>query len=130
MFHGSPRHDSVIYHKGDKMIFCELIYAFTYNFRGTLCALALVQPLDAPLQITGSRRIVDRDMGLCRVKERRREDAIIVPLRSVRRGALLVTDASRPQERLVVDALDGDMFLRCVDIFPDRDMAAQIRLRL
>lgn len=83
-----------------------------------------------PLQLSGANRRIDRDLALCRVKERSRVDSIIIPLRSVDRGALLVSDSSRPRDRLVIDALDGDMFLRCIDLFPDRDMAMQIRLRL
>ncbi|KAI0091220.1 hypothetical protein BDY19DRAFT_934569 [Irpex rosettiformis] len=132
MFHGAPRHDSVIVDCGwDKPpIFCKLLYTFTYKFRGTVLALALVHPYDASLQSSSSRRRVDRDLALCRVAEQPRRQSRIVPLRAIRRGALLVGDSKRLREHLVIDALDGDMFLRCIDLFPSREMAAQIRLRI
>ncbi|KAI0777095.1 hypothetical protein BC629DRAFT_1736243 [Irpex lacteus] len=129
-FHGATRHDAVIFNHGNRTLFGELVYAFTYKFKGATCTLALIHPFDTSLQLSGARRIIDRDLGLCRLKERRRVDSIIVPLRAVTRGALVVVDASRPGNRLVIDTLDEDMFLRCIDLFPDRDMATQIRLRL
>ena len=38
-----------------------------------------------------------------------------------------MNDSSRSGERLVIDALDGDMILRCAEIFPNRLMAVQKR---
>lgn len=129
-FHGARRHDVVIFNHRSRIIFGELIYTFTYKFKGATCALALIQPFDSAVQLTGARRIIDRDLGLCRLKEDPRINSIIVPLRSVIRGALVVRDSSRLHDRLVVDTLDEDMFLRCINLFPDRDMATQIRLRI
>ncbi|KAI0796362.1 hypothetical protein BC629DRAFT_1734435 [Irpex lacteus] len=130
MFHGKTRHDSVIVEHSSRHIYCELIFTFTYEFGGATCALALVHPFDLSPQISLAQRRVDRELGLCRVKERPRRDSIIVPLRSIKRGALLVPDLSRKNERLVVDTLDGDTFLRCIHLFPDRNMAAHIRMQL
>lgn len=130
LFHGKPRHDSIIVEYGSRYIYCELIFTFTYEFGGATCALALVHPFDLSPQLSLAQRRIDRELGLCRVKERPRIDSIIVPLRSIKRGALLVSDSSRKHERLVVDTLDGDSFLRCIDLFPDRNMAAHIRVQL
>ena len=129
-FHGAPRHDSAILAYRDRAVFCQLIYTFTYTFQGVTCGLALVQPFDAPLSLGHSRQQVDYGLGLCRVKSRSRKDSIVVPIRSLVRGALTIAEHSslHSNERLVVDALDGDMFLRCIDIFPNRDLAAQIRM--
>ncbi len=122
-FRGAPRHDSVLMDWDGGYKFFKLVFTFMYKFRGVACALALVLPLDFPI---GPRRpAVDRDLGLCRLVERPPSESKIVPLRALRRGALLIPDSKRVRNHLVVDALDGDMFLRCVDLFPDRDMAAQ-----
>lgn len=130
LFHGKPRYDCVIIEHASRLMFCQLICVFTYKFRDATCGLALVLPFDLTPNLPGAKRQIDRDLGLCRVKERSRADSIIISVRAIKRGALVVSDSSRVHERLVVDTLDGDMFLRCIDLFPDRDMAAQIRLGL
>ncbi|KAI0814934.1 hypothetical protein BC629DRAFT_1279974, partial [Irpex lacteus] len=129
-FHKKPRYDCVIVEQASRLIFCQLVYVFTFKFGGAVSGLALVQPLDATPNLSGAKRRIDRELGLCRVKEKPRKDSIIVPLRAIKRGALLLSDASHEHERLVVDTLDEDMFFRCIDLFPNRDMAAQVRMRL
>ena len=127
LFHGAPRHDVALVLYGDRHIFCQLVFTFIFKFKGVSIALALVQPLNAPLQLNATMRQIDRDLGLCRVRERSRKESLVIPLRSIVRGALVVNDSSRSGERLVIDALDGDMILRCAEIFPNRLMAVQER---
>ncbi|KAI0699097.1 hypothetical protein BC835DRAFT_1461472 [Cytidiella melzeri] len=125
-FHGAPRHDTVIVNVGpDEMsAFCKLILPFTYKYEETVYALALVQMCETP---SGIRQPADRDLGLCRIREQPRRQSQVIPLRAVRRGALMVANPRSPGEHFVVDALDSDMFLRCIELFPDRNMAAQIQ---
>lgn len=89
--------------------------------------LALVKPLDAA---TGAEHLVERDLGLCRLRERTGrtrgyEKFIVIPARSIIRGALVIEDTEQSGEYLAMDTLDCDMFLRLIDLFPNRNMAAQ-----
>jgi hypothetical protein len=122
-FHGMPRRDFVMVDSGADIqpTFGQLVFVFTYRFRDTSYALALYQPFNAP--ISGSRP-VDQDLGFCRIQEQPRRNSQIIPVRAIKRGALLIKDPQRSLEHLVVDTLDGDMFLRCIDLFPERGMAA------
>lgn len=127
-FHGAPRHDCVIVHVGpdDASMFCRLVFVFTYSLGEQTYALALVQPFDLAKPGTETRE-VDRHLALCRLRERPRADSIIISARSIRRGAVLLSDTSRAGEYLVLDMLDGDMFMRAVELFPDRNLIAQRR---
>ena len=53
----------------------------------------------------------DKDLGLYRLQLKTKQYEII-SLESIVRGALLVPDSARPGQYLVVDTVDGDMFLR------------------
>jgi hypothetical protein len=122
-FHGAPRHDFVMVNAGgNDLFFSQLVFIFTYRYQDVLYALALVQPLDATVT---DQPETDCSLGLCRIRAQPRKDSRIIPVRAIRRGALVVPDHKRANEHLVIDALDGDMFLRCIDLFPGRDMAAQ-----
>jgi hypothetical protein len=117
---GHERYDSVIVNLSEaRVIFCTLVCVFTYCYSGKTFALALVQPLNAPC----TSRSGDRELGLCRVRAKPRRDSLIIPVRSIIRGALLAKDCKHPGEFTVVDTLDTDIFLRLITLFPDRDIA-------
>ena len=82
--------------------------------------LSLVQPLDAP----SSGRSGDNELGLCRVREKGRAQTRVLPARSIIRGALVVQDPAHLTEYTVVDTVDTDMFLRCMALFPHRDIVS------
>lgn len=118
----TPRYDSVIVNNGDSgSIICKLVRAFTYTVteEQQSYALLLVQPLDAPIV---NPRPGDFEIGLCRLRERSRTQSRVIPARSVIRAALIVEDPMHAGEYTVVDTIDTDMFLRCMDLFPDRDI--------
>ena len=74
--------------------------------------LALVQPFDEPIA-SRDRPKKDQDLGFLRVCSRKSSEFIFVE--SIVRGALVVTDrdpSRKHDERLVVDLVDTDMFLR------------------
>ena len=118
------RHDGVLINMNDATIFCELISSFVYVYDEQPYALALVKPLDAAI---GSQRLVERDLGQCRLQARRSgpEQHTIFPARSIRRGGLIYQEPKKPGEYTVLDTIDGDMFLRLIQLFPNRQMAAQ-----
>ncbi|KIK17105.1 hypothetical protein PISMIDRAFT_47765, partial [Pisolithus microcarpus 441] len=86
-FHGQPRYDcALIQFSETEAAFVRLIFLFT-------CQL-------------------DRDFQLIRVKAVPRVASIFIPVKSIIRGALLYPDPGRHGEFLVVEHVDGDMFLR------------------
>ncbi|KAI0087064.1 hypothetical protein BDY19DRAFT_995481 [Irpex rosettiformis] len=122
LFYGSPRYDSAIMlwrgEDGETQSICRLIRAFTYEVDGRKYGLALVQPFDEQVQL----RAEDRELGICRVRARKRRDSVVVPIRAIIRGAVTVEDRSTNfDEYMVVDSLDEDMFLRLMPLFPERD---------
>lgn len=72
-------------------------------------SFALVQPLDAP---TGSKTKVDKDLDFIRLRSRKQSESEFISVKSIIRGALLVEDRRRLGDFLVVDTVDGDWFLR------------------
>lgn len=70
--------------------------------------LAFIQPYDEPI-LPRDRPKKDDDLGLLRVRSRKSSD-----VESIVRGALLATDpdVNRKHDRLVIDTVDTDMFLR------------------
>ena len=111
-FHGKPHYDSVLFQiSAEKVAFARLVFMFscsipsfgTYDF-------ALVRPITA--DISANRNSFDEAFRLTRVKARPRAASIFIPIRSIMRGALLYPDPKHKDEFLVVEHVDGDMFLR------------------
>lgn len=69
----------------------------------------MIQPFDRP---TGVARRKDRDLGFYRVGAQPRNKTEIISTQSIIRGAYIVPDFEKDTEFLVVDTIDGDMFLR------------------
>ena len=107
-FFGSERHDHVIVQLEHGYFFARLLHLFKVTMGKQTHALAYVESYCRP---PGSMRHKDKDLGLYRLqlKAKRYE---IISLESVVRGALLVSDSDNPEEYLVVDTVDSDMFLR------------------
>lgn len=110
-FFGAPRYDcAYVQLTPTKTAFVRLITFFTCQIHGFgELQLALVQPYIAGV---GRERELDRAMILMRVKAVPRGDSTFIPLVSIIRGALLFPDPKKKDEFLVVDHVDGDMFLR------------------
>lgn len=123
-FHGRPRYDCVIANWGDagELAICKLVRAFIYQANGRDYWLALVHPMNAQVE----HQPGDKTIGLCRVREVERADCVIIPIRSIIRGAVLVADRKRKGEYTVMDTVDGDMYFRLMSLFPDRDMEMDI----
>lgn len=82
---------------------------FKFTVSNHTFELALVLPMDAP---TGSRRSMDRDLGLTRLRARPLASSEFISLQSIVRGALLVPDYDNNGDFFLVDLVDTDMFLR------------------
>ncbi|OJT12638.1 hypothetical protein TRAPUB_10879 [Trametes pubescens] len=108
MFQGAPRYDHIIYQIDDNTIgFAQLKFVFVCTFQGTQYPVALVKPYN----IIRNRRNMDRDLGLCRVHPCPTTE--FVPVECILRGALIVKDVEENSPNfLVIDTVDGDMFLR------------------
>ena len=107
-FHGSERYDYVIVQLEHGHFFARLLHLFKITMGVQTHALAYVESYCRP---PGSIRRKDKDLGLYRLQKRARQYEII-SLESIVRGALLVPDSDNPEEYLVVDTIDSDMFLR------------------
>jgi len=110
-FHGQPRFDhALIQLTAEETVFVRLVLIFKCHISNIKSfEFALVQPYSAGI---GIPRRTDRIFKLTRVKAVPRASSIFVPLSSFIRGAVLVPDSDHRDEYLVVDHIDGDMFLR------------------
>lgn len=115
-FHGKPRYDSFLFQiSSDEFAFGRLIFMFTCNIPsfGTY-DFALIRPFTA--NVSPARRSFDESFRIMRVKARPRTASMFIPIRSIIRGALLYPDPKHTDEYLVVDHIDGDMFLRIKEL--------------
>ena len=110
-FHHQERVDCVLVDTVGGDIFAQLLLVFTCFVNKTPYPLALIQPLDAPIHV---QRRKDKDLGFIRVRAKPRQSSEFISVRSIIRGALLVEEFDRKGsgEFIVVDVVDGDMFLR------------------
>ncbi|KAG2741161.1 hypothetical protein P692DRAFT_201727134 [Suillus brevipes Sb2] len=113
-FHGCERRDCALIRTldkdgNDKNIFVRILFMFKFVVGNHTFELALVLPMDAP---TGSRRSVDRDLRLTRLRARPPALSEFISLQSIIRGALLVPDPAHNGDFFLVDLVDTDMFLR------------------
>ncbi|KIJ14120.1 hypothetical protein PAXINDRAFT_163495 [Paxillus involutus ATCC 200175] len=111
LFHGHPRYDcALIQLTPTQTAFVRLILMFTCEITGFgVLQLALVQPYTAGI---GAQRQLDHQLKLTRVRAVPRGSSIFIPVDSIIRGALLYPDPAHKDNFLVVNHVDGDMFLR------------------
>ena len=112
-FHGSERRDHAIIQLEDGYFFTRLLHLFKVTIGTQSHPLAFVKSYTRP---AGSIRRKDKDLGLYRLRFKAKPYEII-SLDSIVHGALLVPDSDNPEEYLVVDTIDGDMFLRMKEMF-------------
>ena len=106
--HGFERHDNVIVQLEHDQFFAQLLFLFEITVGTQSHAFACVKSYCRP---SGSMRRKDKDLGLYRLQLKAKPYEII-SLESVVHGALLVPGSNNPEEYLVVDTLDSDMFLQ------------------
>ncbi|KAJ7467981.1 hypothetical protein FB451DRAFT_1340366 [Mycena latifolia] len=117
-FHGRPRFDGAIVKTTAAEIFVRLIYVFKITLSDDKAyPIALVQPLDAP---RGPISRKDKALKLVRVRAKPRKDAEFIFVRSIIRGAVLAPAFDRDGDFMVMDVVDGDMFLRLKSMYPDQ----------
>ena len=101
---------------GGQDFFAKLILIFTISVKGTEYSLAYIQPLDRP---TGPWRNQDADLSLYRLGAQPRDKAKFISIHSIIQGAFIVPDFEEQEEFLVVDTIDGDMFLHSHEMYKD-----------
>jgi hypothetical protein len=94
----------------DKPFFTRLVYMFTCSIGGTNFPLALIHPYD--VNIAGTRRRRDDDIGLWLVRAKHRSSSEIISVRSIIRGAALANDPETAGDYFVIHTVDTDIFLR------------------
>ncbi|KAF8195254.1 hypothetical protein K438DRAFT_1906569 [Mycena galopus ATCC 62051] len=105
-FHKHPRFDGAL-----------LIHVFEVLANGKTYPFALVQPLDSPV---GQIPAKDKALKLFRARAKPRQASEFIPVRSIIRGAVLVPDSEKHRDFIVMDVVDGDMFLRLQDMYRAR----------
>ncbi|KAI0035349.1 hypothetical protein K488DRAFT_43506 [Vararia minispora EC-137] len=116
-FHGHERNDYIIFQAANSVVFAQLTAIFACLINDHVYPVCIVRRLDAPV---GGLRPEDTELDLHRVRSwpaERSSSYEIIPVLSVIRGALLVPDSRRSGDFLVMDLVDGDMYLRCKKIF-------------
>ncbi|KIK93461.1 hypothetical protein PAXRUDRAFT_12641 [Paxillus rubicundulus Ve08.2h10] len=110
LFHGHPCYDcALIQLTPTQTAFVRLILMFTCEITGFgVLQLALVQPYTAGI---GAQCQLDRQLKLTRVRAVPRGSSIFIPVDSIICGALLYPDPAHKDDFLVVDHVEGDMFL-------------------
>jgi hypothetical protein len=96
-------------------MFAQLLLLFACTVDKTVYHFALIHPFDAH---TGPLCQKDKDLNFYRVREKNQNSSEFVSVNSIIRGALLVDDSGKEGDKLVVDIIDTDMFLRMKEIFP------------
>ncbi|KAI0684537.1 hypothetical protein BC835DRAFT_1292984 [Cytidiella melzeri] len=115
--YNTERFDCALIHMSDtEVMFCRLVRIFVYSTGEQKFALALIQPM-----ATVARR-ADAALALCRLREKPRRESMVVPARSIIRGAVIVPDRQHDGEYTLMDGLDTDHFLRMMSLFQNRDM--------
>ncbi|KAG0704425.1 hypothetical protein DFH29DRAFT_981528 [Suillus ampliporus] len=95
------------------VIFGKLMLIFTCTVGDVQYPVMLVLLYD---QLVGVHSQKDKDFQFWHVKRKPRASAEFFSIHSIVRGCVIVEDASRPDEFLVVDTVDTDMFLQMKDI--------------
>jgi hypothetical protein len=117
-FYKKPRYDYALVKVYDQQsIFVQILYIFRLFYDDVDYHLALVTPYDAPLQQSGQNSARDQELRLTRLRPRARGSSMFIDTNVITRGALLVSDpSSRAAERLVVNFVDQDMWMRLKEI--------------
>lgn len=90
-------------------MFAQILLVFKLTVANTEYSLALVQPYNEHIR---NRTKTDRDLGFLRVRSGPRASSEFIFVESIVRGALLVDARDKDKDKLVVDTIDTDMFLR------------------
>ncbi|KAF8157464.1 hypothetical protein K438DRAFT_1910064 [Mycena galopus ATCC 62051] len=116
-FHKRPRFDGALVLTPTGNIFVQLRHVFEVLANGKTYPFALVQPLDSPV---GQIPAKDKALKLFRARAKPRQASEFIPVRSIIRGAVLVPDSEKNRDFIVMDVVDGDMFLRLQDMYQAR----------
>ncbi|KAK7030283.1 hypothetical protein VNI00_014300 [Paramarasmius palmivorus] len=115
-FQRHPRYDFILFSSEDGPVFGQLQNLFVCKIGEASYPVAYIQSYRV---IHNTRRDrSDKDFGILRIKKDAKE---FISVHSIIRGALVVSASSADrleEERLVVDVLDSDMFLRIKKHWP------------
>ncbi|KAG1842193.1 hypothetical protein DFJ58DRAFT_718051 [Suillus subalutaceus] len=95
------------------VIFAQLLLVFTCTVGNDQYPIMLTLPYD---QSVGARPQKDKDFDFWQVKAKPRVSTEFFSVQSIICGCVSVEDSSRPNEGLVIDTLDTDMFLHMKEI--------------
>ncbi|KAL0059534.1 hypothetical protein AAF712_013710 [Marasmius tenuissimus] len=112
-FHGGERYDVALIDHADGFFFARLVLLFKCKVECVEYLFALVQPLNAR---RGYTQVMEKEMGLYRVRAQARMNTQFIPASSIIRGAVAIknygADFGDGEEYYIMDDLDEDLFLR------------------
>ena len=109
-FHGRPRYDFAVVDLPRGQVFAQLVFVFVCQVGERNYRLALIQPLEKMTR--ASTKSIDKGLSIYRWHIQAWERCKVISLDCIVRGAVLVEDPKFKGDYFVIDALDGDMFLR------------------
>ncbi|EIW78662.1 hypothetical protein CONPUDRAFT_156628 [Coniophora puteana RWD-64-598 SS2] len=117
MFYRIPHYDCVIIRLDDSSyMFGRLLFMFKCQVGRSSLSIGMILPFTVAQNTSDENKELDRDLNFFRLKASPHADAAFISLHDVERGALLAPDPDKPDEFLVVDTVDRDMFLRVQQI--------------
>lgn len=121
-FRNSTRHDCVLVNSLPRNYFARLLFVFTHTIDSAGQSIDIPLALVLPFKELEPSCAADVELRLLRLKAKHRKEAIIIPAKSIIRGALILPAAGGKSEWLVFDVLDTDMFLRMQLMYPPGDV--------
>ncbi|KAH9910296.1 uncharacterized protein BXZ73DRAFT_58728, partial [Epithele typhae] len=117
-FHNVPRYDYIIYQlSSGHLAFAKMRLVFAISIADTLYPIIYAERLNFP---PGPRTKIDKELGLHRLTDSTPPQDLFISALSVVRGALVMDDPGHGGlDRLVVDMVDADMFLRLKSGVPE-----------
>ena len=99
-----------------RQVFVRLVFLFTCRVGTKTYPLALVQALEKHSP-QGPTRGIDKKLSIYRWKIHARSRCEIIPVDSLIRGAVLISDTKYQGDYFVIDTLDADMLLRVKSLY-------------
>ena len=108
-FHGRPCYDCALIQLTEhSTAFIHLIFMFKCTIMNSNFKFALIQPYTAGIS---SQQRLDHGLKLTHVRAVPWSQAIFIPVSSIICGAFLYPDPTHHNDFIVVDHINGDMFL-------------------
>lgn len=101
---------------GNGYFFAKILLIFTINIDSKEYGIAFVKSFSISQR---SLTNYDKDLGLHRVYSSSSKPYEFIPIHSIVREALIVSDYDKSDQAFILDVIDTDTYLRLQTVFPD-----------